>query len=94
MSCDCRFEQEFSLKCHLKLVHGQDPEVSSSQHTGPSQHDPNLVHKSNGLDNSQSEDDVDGPSPAKHPKLSTGTHPFQQLSFDRRHDAAAGSYRR
>ena len=25
-----RFEQEFSLKCHLKLVHGQDPEVSSS----------------------------------------------------------------
>ncbi len=25
-----RFEKEFSLKCHLKLVHGQDPEVSST----------------------------------------------------------------
>ena len=68
-----RFEQEFSLKCHLKLVHGQDPEVSSSAERSGTVggelglHDPTTTsHKHNGLD---TEGDLDGPSPAKLPKL-------------------------
>ena len=71
-----RFEQEFSLKCHLKLVHGQDPEVSSSAEKDytagridQSFHDQGS-HKHNGID---TEGDFDGPSPAKLPKLATET---------------------
>ena len=66
-----RFEQEFSLKCHLKLVHGQDPEVSSSaERDYTASLNDQGSHKHNGID---TEGDFDGPSPAKLPKLATET---------------------